>query len=135
MSNHQQRHIGLSQVFFQPFDHCDIQMVGGLIKNEEVGFIKQHKGQGYPLTLTARKCSDRLIQLVNVELSQNLFHTLFVVPGSRDIHCVRGFFKSFLSFCIKVLGLGLQRFVVAAYNLHNFIIIPGNILSNGKAFI
>src|SRR5699024_8060308 len=71
VSNHQQCHFRLDQVFLQPFNHLNIQMVGGLIKNEQIGLVQQHKGHGYPLALAAGKGGNRLVQVMDIKLSKN----------------------------------------------------------------
>ena len=53
MGNNQKRTVVTDQIIFQPSQRIDVQMVGGLIQNEQVVLFKQDFGQGKPGFLAA----------------------------------------------------------------------------------
>ena len=56
-------------------------MVGWLVKNQQVWISNQHIGQGHTLLLTSAQLSHGLLQVANLQLSQNLLclqHLLWV---------------------------------------------------------
>ena len=53
MGNDQKRTVVTDQIIFQPSQRIDVQMVGGLIQNEQVVLFKQDFGQGKPGFLAA----------------------------------------------------------------------------------
>ncbi len=61
MSDHENRLVFLPQAVLQPLDHLCIQMVGGLIQQQELTAGNQGFGQGQPLSLSARELTDGLV--------------------------------------------------------------------------
>ena len=63
--HHQQAQIGTVQVFFQPFGHIEIQVVGRLVQNQQVRFGNQDIRQCHTLELSSRKILDFLIEMTD----------------------------------------------------------------------
>gem|GEM_PF-5835423 len=55
--------VGL-EVFFQPFDHGDVEMVGGVVEEEEVGLAAQGSGEVEAGLLAAGQGGDRAGEVV-----------------------------------------------------------------------
>ena len=82
VGNHQQRAIATLQVSLQPFYHLKVQVVGGLVEYQQVGFRQQHVSQCHTLLLTTAQLSHRLLQVANLQFCQHLlgFQHLLGVP-------------------------------------------------------
>ena len=74
----------LLQVLFQPVDGFGIEVVGGLVEQEHVGFLQQQAAQGHAATLTATQV---LGQLVAFGATQGVHGTLQTVV---KVPCVGG---------------------------------------------
>ena len=72
MSHHEQRLVTPLQIALQPLYHLQVQMVGGLVKDDKVGFRQQHVGQCHTFLLSTRKLSHGLLQIANLQLCQHL---------------------------------------------------------------
>ena len=68
MRYHQQAKVGTAEIFFQPFSHIQIQMVGRLIQNQQVGFGNQGVGQCNTLQLSAGQLLHLLIKISDFQL-------------------------------------------------------------------
>ena len=72
VSDHQERAVASVQIAFQPLNHFKVEMVGGLVENDEVGLRNQHIGQGYPLLLASRELSHGLVKVLDFQLGKYL---------------------------------------------------------------
>ena len=73
MGHHQQRSASASQIAFEPLNHLKIQVVGGLIKYQQIWLRQQHIGQCHALLLTTRELPHRLLQVADLKLRKYLF--------------------------------------------------------------
>ncbi len=55
MGDHHEPTSKAGQAILQPGDGVDVEVVGGLVQDQEVDLVHQHPGQGHPLGLTPRK--------------------------------------------------------------------------------
>ena len=62
MRNGNHRTLILLQMGFQPLDGFGIQVVGGLVQQEDIGLTQQQAAEGHPAPFTARKGCDRCIR-------------------------------------------------------------------------
>ena len=65
MGDHQQGAGRSRQVFLQPFDRLDIDMVGRFIKDQQVGPVDQGPGQGHAFALPAAEGSDASVEVAD----------------------------------------------------------------------
>ena len=93
VSYHEQRHARLGKEFLQPFNHFHIEVVGGLVKDKEIWFMKQHQGQSQAFHLSTRELVDHLVKVGDGKTSQILpcFKMLFFVEVSQQIRDARPF--------------------------------------------
>ena len=84
----QQRQIFIAQILFQPLNHIQIQVVGRLIQNQQIGHINQNPRQSHTLLLSATQHTHRLnhIRLMDVQFAQYLLRPGFVIPTLRHRH-------------------------------------------------
>ena len=94
MGDHEQRCVGAAQKLFEPLGHIDVEVVGRLVEDEEIGLGNEHIGQGQPLQLASREFSHRLLEIVDFELREYLLGSLFIVPGFGMFHAVEQFLQS-----------------------------------------
>ena len=52
MGDHQQCAVAAAEIAFEPLNHFEVEMVGGLIENKEIRFGDQYVGKGYTLLLS-----------------------------------------------------------------------------------
>ena len=86
MRHHQQAQCAALQIVFKPFGHIKVQMVGRLVKNQQVGFVYQHIGQCHTFDLPSRQLPDGLVEITNLELRKDLLGFLLIVPCIGMIH-------------------------------------------------
>ena len=86
MRNHEQRHGGAFQKFFQPFHHFKVEVIGRFIENKQVGFADKDIGQCHPFELSAGEMSDFLFEIGDFQFAENLFDTGFIIPGFQYFH-------------------------------------------------
>ena len=81
MGDHEQRLVAASEEAFEPLYHLQVEVVGGLVEYQQVGFRNQYVGQGHPFLLSAAELSHRFLQVGDFQLRQNLlgFQYLFGV--------------------------------------------------------
>ena len=81
VGHHKQGKVGTRQISLQPNNHLQVEMVGRLIEQQEVGIVKQSVCQGHAFLLSTAKLSHGLLQVCDVQLGQYLLgsqHLLFV---------------------------------------------------------
>src|SRR6185312_5981798 len=64
MSNQNQRAGELEQRFFQDLERGDVEIVGGLVKQENVSGLKHELRDQHPCPLASGKAADRLVELL-----------------------------------------------------------------------
>ena len=125
MGHHQQRLVTPLQEPFKPLNHLKVEMVGRLVKYQEVGLGYQYVGQGYAFLLTAAELSHRLLKVTNLQLCQNLLglqhffwvalmveagieHTLFGIENRRLLQHANADVASVDDFTLVVAFLARQ---------------------------
>ena len=108
MCDHDQGGAHGCQTGFQPRNHVEVQMVGGLVKHQKIRCLQQHLGEGHTSFFPATQAANPSIQIVEVELSQNLSGTRFKIPTLMCIHGVVGALK-----CVALQSLTQRGFVGA----------------------
>ena len=98
MGHHDDRIFSLFQHFFQPFRHVAVQVVGGLVQNQQVGWRKQHADQRQTLFLSAGQMP---ACFVKIRYSQPGHHILGI--GDQ---------VSYVSVCHLLTGLQCHTFAV-----------------------
>ena len=93
MRDHKQGNAGLLEVFFQPFDHFHVQVVGRLIEDQEIGFFEQYFYQGDALFLSTRQRIDLLFEVGHAETKQRFFYFCIKRPGFQVVHECHGIFE------------------------------------------
>ena len=73
VGHHQDGKVGLGQVFFQPLNHVEVQVVGGLIEDQKIGVGQDHAHQGEAFFLSARKRPHRLGMIVDAKAGEQFF--------------------------------------------------------------
>ena len=84
----QQCQIFITQILLQPLNHIQIQVVGRLIQNQQIGHINQNPRQSHTLLLSATQHTHRLghIRFMDIQFAQNLLRPGFVIPTLRHRH-------------------------------------------------
>ncbi len=79
VGNHEQRLVASLQEALEPLYHLQVQVVGGLVKYEQIGLSDEHIGQGHTLLLSARQLPHGLFKVAYFQLRQYLlgFQHLF----------------------------------------------------------
>ena len=86
VSDHQQRTTRRGQILFEPLGHLGVEVVGGLVENEQIALAEQYARQRNTLQLTSRKRTYTLVEIVDTQTRKYLFYTLFAVPKLTHIH-------------------------------------------------
>ena len=86
MRHHQDTDIGPVQIIFQPFGHFQIQMVRRLIQDNQFRVRDQDIRQGNPFQLSSGQFPDLLIEVMNLQLPEDLFRLLLIIPRLEAIH-------------------------------------------------
>ena len=86
MRYHQERCAAVVEVFFEPFGHFGVEVVGRLVEDEHIRMLNEYVGEGNAFFLTARQCPDYLVEVVDVELAEYLAHLRFIIPRARSVH-------------------------------------------------
>ena len=99
------------QLLFQPFHGARIQVVGGLVQDEQVGLLEQGLNDGCPLALPAGQRRQRLLPLA-LGNAQPLQHGLGVMgrlPAAQPLHLVRQRGQLFQKSCLSLRRRALQK--------------------------
>ena len=73
-----------AEIVLEPLYHFDVEVVGRLVEDQEVGLLKEHLHEGCPLQLAAGKGVHRLGEVSDAELMEHAFGT------SRSVEVVGG---------------------------------------------
>ena len=76
----------MSQLTLQPLYHLQVQVVGRLVQDKQIGLRQQDVGQGYTLHLPAGKLRDGAVIILYVQFGQHALHLLLQVPGIQALH-------------------------------------------------
>ena len=72
VGDHQQGDALAAEVILEPFDHLDVEVVGGLVEDEHVGFGEEHAGEGHAFCLAAGEVFDRHVGILDIEEGKHL---------------------------------------------------------------
>ena len=61
-------------------------MVGGLVKNHQVGLFNQYGSQSHTLFLTSRQLLYRLVHILYLQFCEHLLCTVLVIPRLKAVH-------------------------------------------------
>ncbi len=86
--HHEQSLRGTLQIALEPFYHGEVEVVGRLVKHEQVGLSHQHVRQGHAFELSARKFVDGLRKIRDIEFRQDLLGAQLKVPCVAPLHFV-----------------------------------------------
>ena len=98
VSHHQQTEIGTAKIIFEPFGHIQIQMVGRLVKNQQLRFGNQCICQSYTLQLPTGKLLHLLVKVTNLKLRKDLLRFLLILPRFLMVHTNQKILQSRMSF-------------------------------------
>ena len=87
MGDEQEGAAPVGQEGLQPVDALDVQMVGGLVEQQQVGVPDQGAGQQHAALASAREGVEFGIR-VQIEPRQHRFHPLLQCPGARRLEIV-----------------------------------------------
>ena len=76
------------QIIFQPLGHLVIQMVGGLVQDQDIPFAHQHPDKGRPLLLSAGQLLHRLVKIRQIQLVK---HSLGLCLPRPPVICGCGY--------------------------------------------
>ena len=78
MGDHHQPAGEPGQPLLQPGDHLRVQMVGGLVQNQHVGGVDEHRGQRHALALSAGQLADLPVEVGDAQLCEDRLGLIFV---------------------------------------------------------
>ena len=81
MGDHQQCLVAAIEESLEPLNHLEVEMVRRFVKNQQVWFSDEYICQSHTLLLTTTELAHRLLQVTDLQLSENLFgfqHTFLV---------------------------------------------------------
>ena len=99
--DHQNGHFRLGEVALEPLDHVQVQVVGRLVQEQDVGLFNQDACQGNPPPLAAAQRGHGSSEVVEVEPSQHLFRARFEVPCIVQVHAFIGRLQGFIIFPVS----------------------------------
>ena len=115
VGDHQQGGLGPGEKSFQPFDHAEVEVVGGLVEQEEVRLFDEAFGEGDPALLAAAQLVDEPVRVVQAQFSEDFLGLRLVAPGVSPVHGIVGRLKGFgiVALCgVLVLADGAHGVVV-----------------------
>ena len=127
MRNHQKALLGTVQIVFEPLNHVEVEVVGRLVENKQIGTAYQHIGKSYALNLSARELRDWLVEVANLQLRQNSLGATLVVPRIVLLHLRDERIESRIAGC-------LYTFLVFLYEFGNSITVLEASLYHGQPF-
>ena len=71
--HHEQRLVATGEKAFKPLDHFEVEVIGGLVEDEEVGVGDECVSQCYAFLLSAAELPHRLVEVGDFQLRENLF--------------------------------------------------------------
>jgi hypothetical protein len=72
----------------EPFHHLDVEVVGRFVHDQQhvlvlEADVDEGAGEGHALFLSAGKCVHILLQVMDIELTEDLLHLGLEVPGAE----------------------------------------------------
>ena len=75
----------LLQVLLQPVDRLGVEVVGGLVEQQHVGFLQQQAAQGHAAALTTAQVLGQLVTLGAAQGVHRAFQPIVEVPGVGSV--------------------------------------------------
>ena len=125
--HHEQAEIGTAEIFFEPFGHIQIKVVGRLIKNQQVRFGNQGVSQGDTFQLSAGELLHFLVEVTDFELGKDLLGFLFIFPCLLLVHTHQKLIQSGMS-------IGFHTTFVLLYQFHGTVAVMKTSLKDGQFF-
>ena len=126
--DHQQGGSHGSQALFQPGDHVEVEVVGGLVEDQEVGLLQEHLGQGHPSLFTTAEARNGAVKVVEAQLSEDFPGASFEVPSAMGVHGVVCALQGLLVVSVHHGAL------VVTHGLNGRAVSYVNGVQNGRAF-
>ena len=86
MCDHKQGHFFFFKESFQPFNHFQVQVIGWLVQNQQIGFVDQNSGQSQAFFLPSGKLPHFLTEVIKFQFGQNLLVLRFKIPRIVLVH-------------------------------------------------
>ena len=103
VGDHQQRQPLTCEIFLKPLDGGDVEMVGRLVKNQQVGAAEKHRCQSHAFALPAGKVSHPLAVVGDTQLCEHLAPAVFIGLAVLLFHrVVNGGVTGFGDCCVRV---------------------------------
>ena len=124
----------------QPLDAIGIEVVGGFIEQQEVGFGHQRRRQGQPLAVAPREVAHPAAHIPHPQPLQHLADLLLQAPGLALIHAAveaaqLGQQGAVVAAMGMGLGQGLAHGRIAAQQLHLFAAAGKHLVEHGALWI
>ena len=107
--HHQKAEIVATQIFFQPFRHIKVEVVGRFVQYQQIGFSDKGIGKRHTLQLAAGQVFHLLVEVTDLELRKDLFGFLFVLPGFLMVHTHQYFVQSGMAFRLHATLIFLNQ--------------------------
>ena len=75
----------LLQVLLQPIDGLGIEVVGGLVEQQDVGFLQQQAAQGHAAPLTTAQVFGQLVAFGAAQCIHRTLQTVVQIPGIGSV--------------------------------------------------
>ena len=72
VGDHEQRYALATQIALEPLYHLQVEMVGGLVQDEQVGVLQEHVGQRHALNLSAGEYAHLAAGVAYLQFAQDL---------------------------------------------------------------
>ena len=86
VGHHEQGGSHRGQSCFQPRDHVQVEVVGGLVQDQKIRRLKKHLCQGHTSLLTAAQAANATFKVVKVEFAENFSCARLEVPALVGVH-------------------------------------------------
>ena len=86
MGNHKQAAGSAREVFLEPLDHFEVEVVGRLVEYHQVGLLDEHRCKGHAFFLPSRQFLYRLVETRYLQFCKHLLGTVLVIPCTKAVH-------------------------------------------------
>lgn len=132
MGDHQESALAVFQIFFEPGNGLVIQMVGGLVEDQEIAGSQEHRSHGHTFALAAGQGADGFVKIPDAQLGQNGFDLGFQVPQAACVNGVGQGQQMLLEpFILGMTGQKVQGALVVAQGVHLRGIGPEDLSQDG----
>ena len=113
--DHEQRGLGPGEEALQPLNHAEVEVVGGLVQEQQVRLLDEALGQRDPALFSAAEVVHETIGVVEAEFSEDFLGLRLVAPSVGPVHGVVSGLQGF-----GVLALG--GLLVLANGAHGVVV-------------